>query len=189
MDHPSRPARPSAARVPRSPGTPEAGWGEGFFRAGMEALYRFCVATAGTALVLISLVIPWGVYTRYVLNRAAAWPEPMAILLTVILTFVGAAACYRVDAHMRVSVLVRLLPPGPRHLVEQLAEALVALLSLFMMIWGIGLVHTTWHQSVAEFPALSVGVTYLPIPIGGAIILLFVVERVLIGPPPHTARD
>ena len=28
------------------------------------------------------------------------------------------------------------------------------------------------------FPSLSVGVTYLPIPIGGAILLLFVIERV-----------
>ena len=52
-----------------------------------------------------------------------------------------------------------------------------------MVVWGVGLVGTTWHQSIAEFPALSVGVTYLPIPIGGAITLLFVVERLLIGPP------
>jgi TRAP-type C4-dicarboxylate transport system permease small subunit len=75
-----------------------------------------------------------------------------------------------------------------RRLVEPLAEALVALVSLFMVIWGARLVGTTWHQSIAEFPALSVGVTYLPIPIGGAITLLFVVERLLIGPPQRTAE-
>jgi len=59
----------------------------------------------------------------------------------------------------------------------------VALVSLFMVIWGARLVGTTWHQSIAEFPALSVGVTYLPIPIGGAITLLFVAERLMIGRP------
>jgi TRAP-type C4-dicarboxylate transport system permease small subunit len=53
------------------------------------------------------------------------------------------------------------------------------------MIWGTRLVAATWHQSIAEFPALSVGLTYLPIPIGGAITLLFVAERVLIGRPPE----
>ena len=47
---------------------------------------------------------------------------------------------------------------------------------------------TTWHQSIAEFPFLSVGVTYLPIPVGGAITLLFVLERVLIGPPARDAQ-
>ena len=72
----------------------------------MDALYRVCVVVAGGALVLISAVIPWGVFTRYVLNSAASWPEPMAILLTIVLTFFGAAACYRAGTHMSVSVAV-----------------------------------------------------------------------------------
>jgi TRAP-type C4-dicarboxylate transport system permease small subunit len=157
-------------------------------RTAIEALYRLCVIVSGTALVLISAVIPWGVFTRYVLNSAASWPEPTAILLTIVLTFFGAAACYRAGTHMSVSFLVRAMSRPWRRVIEPLAEALVALLALFMMIWGARLVDTTWHQSIAEFPALSVGVTYLPIPIGGAITLLFVVERLLIGPPPHAAE-
>jgi len=153
------------------------------FRVAMDTLYRLCVVVSGSALVLISAVIPWGVFTRYVLNSAASWPESMAILLTIVLTFIGAAACYRADTHMRVSILVRAMPRPWRRLIEPLAEGLTALFSLFMIIWGARLVGATWHQSIAEFPALSVGVTYLPIPIGGAITLLFVTERVLIGPP------
>jgi TRAP-type C4-dicarboxylate transport system permease small subunit len=152
-------------------------------RAVMDALYRLCVLVSGSALVLISAVIPWGVFTRYVLNSAASWPEPMAILLTIVLTFIGAAACYRADTHMRVAIVVRAMPWPWRRLVEPSAETLTALLSLFMVVWGARLVGATWHQSIAEFPALSVGVTYLPIPIGGAITLLFVAERILIGPP------
>jgi len=58
-----------------------------YFRKAMDALYFVCVLIAGTALVLISAVIPWGVYTRYVLNSAASWPEPTAVLLTIWLTF------------------------------------------------------------------------------------------------------
>ncbi len=74
----------------------------------LSALRR---ALAGTALVLISAVIPWAVYTRYVLNSAASWPEPTAVLLMIVLTFFGAAACYRVGMHMRMSFFVSLLPP------------------------------------------------------------------------------
>jgi len=155
----------------------------------MDALYRLCVVVASVTLVLISVVVPWGVFTRYVLNRAASWPEPMAILLTIVLTFVGAASCYRVQAHMRVAVLVHLLPTPLQKVAEFAAEALVGLLGLFMVVWGIGLVQTTWHQSIAEFPELSVGVTYLPIPIGGALTMLFVAERLLIGPPPISANS
>ena len=55
-----------------------------------------------------------------------------------------------------------------------------------MVVWGArDCSRAAWQQVIAEFPTLSVGVTYLPIPIGGAVTLLFVVERLLIGPPPE----
>src|SRR5581483_12005329 len=99
-------------------------------------------------------------------------------------TFIGAAGCYRAGSHMSVSVLLNALPPPGRRAPELLGDAVMALISIFMVIWGGSLVETTWPQSIAEFPSLSVGVTYLPIPIGGAITFLFVLERVLIGAPP-----
>jgi TRAP-type C4-dicarboxylate transport system permease small subunit len=154
----------------------------------MDVLYAACVVVAGTALVLISAVIPWAVYTRYVLNRAASWPEPMAVLLMIVLTFFGAAACYRVGLHMRVSFFVSLLPQRLQRAIGLFVELLMAAIALFMVNWGSKLVAATWQNSIADFPSLSVGVTYLPIPIGGAILLLFVFERLAIGPPPLPAR-
>ena len=163
--------------------------GAASLRAAMDALYSACVIVAGSALVLISAVIPYGVFTRYVLNSAASWPEPAAILMAIVLTFIGAAACYRARMHMRVAVVVNLLPPIGQRLINLLAEGVMAAMCLFMVIWGERLVATTWYQSIAEFPFLSVGITYLPIPIGGAITLLFVIERVLIGPPARDAQS
>jgi TRAP-type C4-dicarboxylate transport system permease small subunit len=85
-------------------------------------------------------------------------------------------------------VLRDLLPVGPQRAVDLVAEGLMALVSVFMIVWGGRLVLATWHQVIAEFPFLSVGITYLPIPVGGAVTLLFVIERLLIGPPPQTDR-
>ena len=96
------------------------------FRKAMDALYFVCVLIAGTALVLISAVIPWGVYTRYVLNSAASWPEPAAVLLTIWLTFFGAAACYRLGIHMAVTVGVNLLPEQVQRACALLVEVLMA---------------------------------------------------------------
>ena len=155
-----------------------------FYRKLMDALYLVCVVVAGTALVLISAVIPWAVFTRYVLNSAASWPEPTAVLLTIVLTFIGAAACYRRRLHMNVSFFVQMFPPQLRMLTELLAEFLVATMALFMVIYGEKLVAATWYNTIADFPSLSVGVTYLPIPVGGAFLLLFVIERVIFGMPP-----
>ena len=157
------------------------------YRRAMDQLYRFCILLAGGSLVLIAAVIPWGVYTRYALNAAASWPEPMAILLAIVLTFFGAAVCYRVGMHMRVVVVRNALPPPLQRAVDLLGELLMATISLFMLVWGTRLVDATWHQTIAEFPALRVGVTYLPIPVGAAVTLLFVIERALLGPPPGTS--
>jgi TRAP-type C4-dicarboxylate transport system permease small subunit len=155
----------------------------------MDALYWGCVVLAGAALVLISAVIPWAVYTRYVLNRAASWPEPFAVLLTIVLTFFGAAACYRQGRHMNIAVFVGMLPDGMRGVVAVLAEALVGLFALFMAFYGTKLVIATWYNTIPDFPELSVGVTYLPIPLGGVILFCFVVERIVLGPPPVEAAE
>jgi TRAP-type C4-dicarboxylate transport system permease small subunit len=153
-------------------------------RRSMDALYWGCVVLAGVALVLISAVIPWAVYTRYVLNRAASWPEPFAVLLTIVLTFFGAAACWRRGQHMNIAFFVGMLPDGLRHAILMVADMLVGVFALFMVIYGRKLVMATWHNTIPDFPELSVGVTYLPIPLGGAILFCFVVERILLGPPP-----
>jgi TRAP-type C4-dicarboxylate transport system permease small subunit len=154
------------------------------FRQAMDLLYLVCATTAGVALVLITLIISWSVFTRYVLNSAASWPEPAAILLSIVLTFFGAAACYRLGQHMQVTFLRDHLPPAPRRLADLAAELLVATLAAFMAVWGYRLCGDTWNQSIAEFPVLSVGVTYLPIPLGGVCLLLFVIERLALGRPP-----
>lgn len=149
----------------------------------MDALYLICVALAGVSLILMALIIPWGVFTRYVLNSGSSWPEPLSILLMIVFTFAGAAACYRARAHIAVTLFANLATAPVRTGFALLVEVAMAALSLFMVIWGTELVGVTWNQVIAEFPFLSVGVTYLPLPIGGAITLLFIVERAWIGPP------
>jgi TRAP-type C4-dicarboxylate transport system permease small subunit len=159
------------------------------FRRAMDGLYFFCAGIAGASLVIISFIIPWGVFTRYVLNHAASWPEPLAILLTVVMTFFGAAACYRFGIHMRVAYVRDQLPRPLGVAVDFVAELLVLLVGLFMTLWGYSLCAATWEQSIAEFPILSAGVTYLPIPLGGVCLMLFVLERLIIGRPADMLRD
>jgi TRAP-type C4-dicarboxylate transport system permease small subunit len=156
----------------------------GLYHRAMDYLYWLCVLIGVTSLVLISAIIPWAVFTRYVLNSAASWPEPMAILLTIVLTFFGAAAGYRLNLHMNVSYFADKLPQPWRRRLDIIVQLLMAVIASFMIIWGERLVEVTWHNSIGDFPFLSVGVTYLPIPLGAACLLLFIVERIFLGLPP-----
>src|ERR1700755_1034018 len=114
------------------------------YRRAMYALYLACIAPVCTALVTISAVIPWAVFTRYVLNSAASGPEPMAVLLTIVLTFIGAAAGYRLNLHMNVSYFADMLPARLRGLLDLAVQLLMALIAIFMIVWGGRLVEVTW---------------------------------------------
>jgi TRAP-type C4-dicarboxylate transport system permease small subunit len=156
------------------------------YRKAMDGAYLICVWLAGIALVLISAVIPWAVFTRYVLNSAASWPEPAAVLLTIVLTFFGAAACYRLGIHMNVSVGVSLLPARLQRAAEFIVELLMALMALYMVVYGFSLCQATWNNTIADFPSLRVGLVYAPIPLGGLLTLLFIIEHLTIGRPAET---
>lgn len=56
----------------------------------MDRLYLLAMAVAGLSLLVMTIVIPIGIFSRYVLNRGESWPEPIAIICMVTFTFIGA---------------------------------------------------------------------------------------------------
>jgi TRAP-type C4-dicarboxylate transport system permease small subunit len=147
----------------------------------MDGAYLGCIWVAGMAIFFMSLIIPVGVFTRYVLGVGAQWPEPIAIMLMVIFTFLGAAASYRAGAHIAVAMLTARLPAGLRPALTFLVDLLMGAVCLFTVIWGGKLVLGTMGQTLAEIPWMPVGVTYLPLPLGGLMTLLFVLEKMVFG--------
>ncbi len=148
----------------------------------MDVLYFICVFIAGSALVIMSSIIAWGVFTRYVLGSGSFWPEPISIFLAIQLTFYGAAACYRAGTHISLKMFVDLLPPALKRWQHHFVDLLMAAICVFMVTYGASLVKTTYVQSYPEFQYIRVGVAYSAIPIAGLITLLFVIEKVFLKP-------
>jgi TRAP-type C4-dicarboxylate transport system permease small subunit len=146
-----------------------------------DALYLACIWVAGIAITVMSLIIPVGVFMRYVLEYGAQWPEPIAILLMVVFTFVGAAAAYRAGGHIAVAMLTDALPPPVGRIVARLVELLMLLVCGFVVWYGSRLCVGTMGQTIAELPWMPVGITYLAIPIGSLATLLFVLEHMVWG--------
>ncbi|AWA40199.1 TRAP transporter small permease [Pseudomonas sp. 22105] len=146
-----------------------------------DRIYMACIWVAGLSVLTISLIIPWGVFARYVLGTGSSWPEPTAILLMMVFTFIGAAASYRAGAHMAVAMVTDRLQPNMRRTMSIVSQVLMGTICLFMTIWGTKLCLSTWNQFMSALPTLRVGITYMPIPIGGALTLVFVLEKLLLG--------
>ena len=143
----------------------------------MDWVQRACMIAAGACLVVITVIIPWGVFTRYVLGIGSSWPEPLAVLLMIWFSFMAAAICYREHLHIGVAILPNALTGWRRIVLGWIVELLTAAPNPFILVYGGSLVRTTWYQSIADFPIVTAGISYLPVPIGGAVILLFVIER------------
>ena len=151
----------------------------------MQALYLACIVASGLAMVAITLIIPLGVFMRYAMNDPLRWPEPAAVVMMVFFSFVGGAAVYRANGQIAVEALLKAVPPGARWAMQWAVKGCLLLVALFMIGYGAHLCQVTWTNSIAEFPWLSVGVVYLPIPLGGLLTLLFLVEKAWLGEPPQ----
>ena len=152
-----------------------------------DTLYRVCIGIAGLSVLIMTLIIPWGIFARYILGSGSSWPEPTAILLMVVFTFFGAAASYRAGAHMAVAMAIDRMPAQVRKIAAIAVQVLMAIVALFMVIKGFKLCATTWNQYIGELPFLRVGISYLPIPLGGIVTLIFVLEKLFLGDQSHRA--
>lgn len=151
----------------------------------LDGLYLACIWISGIALVVMCLVIPVGVFARYVLGVGAQWPEPIAILMMVVFTFFGAAAAYRAGAHIAVQMLTDRMPGVAQRACAGFVHLAMLAASLFVVVYGFKLVQGTMGQTISELPWLPVGITYLALPLGSLVTLLFVLEHVVYGSQHH----
>lgn len=155
------------------------------FSRTMDRLYMLAMWVAGLSLLLMTIVIPVGIFSRYVLNRGESWPEPIAIICMVTFTFIGAAVGYRAGSHIAVNMLTDRLPAALQKAAARLVDLLMLLVTVLMFWYSFWLCVELWEQPVAEFPVMTSGESYLPLPVGSAVLILFVIERLLFGSQEH----
>jgi TRAP-type C4-dicarboxylate transport system permease small subunit len=148
----------------------------------LDGVYLACIWAAGIAIFFMSIIIPVGVFARYVLGVGAQWPEPIAIMLMVVFTFIGAAAAYRAGAHIAVAMLTDRLSGPLQKLCAVGVDLAMAAICLFGVVYGFKLCAGTMGQTLAELPWLPVGITYSPLPLGALLTLVFVLEKIVFGP-------
>jgi TRAP-type C4-dicarboxylate transport system permease small subunit len=104
----------------------------------------------------------------------------------VFFSFIGGAAVYRANAQIAVEALMKAVGARSRAAMQWGVHACMLLIAAFMLGYGVQLCLITRGNTIAEFPWLSVGIVYLPIPIAGLLTLLFLVEKAWLGEPPRT---
>ena len=154
------------------------------YRRLMQRLYLGCIVLSGVGMVAITIIIPSGVFMRYVMNDPLQWPEPASVIMMVFFSFIGGAAVFRANQQIAVEALMRAVNAPSRAAMQWGVHACMLSIAAFMLVYGVHLCWLTKGNSIAEFPWLSVGIVYLPIPIGGLLTLLFIIEKIWLGEAP-----
>jgi TRAP-type C4-dicarboxylate transport system permease small subunit len=157
----------------------------GWLRAGLTVLARIATVIAGASLVGMAVVEGWQVFARYVLNDSPSWTEPVALLLMSTVMMVGAAVGTRYDAHFGFFIAVEHTPVHLRRILLAIARLIAVAVGLMLMIWGGRLLVDGWGVPMAGAP-LPQGIVFLPFCVGGALIVVFAIERLITSPTSRT---
>jgi TRAP-type C4-dicarboxylate transport system permease small subunit len=133
---------------------------------------------SGICLVLMTVVVAWQVFGRYVLGRTPTYAEALSVTLMGWFIFLGAAVGVRERYHLGFDVLLYFLPARAKIILRAISDAAIFAFGFGMTYYGIQLAASAWSALV---PTLGVpgGVSYFPIIVGGALVCLFTVERSL----------
>ncbi len=144
----------------------------------LAAVARVALVASGAALVAMTVVVAWGVFGRFVLNDTPAWAEASALLLLGWVILGAAAVGVREGFHMGFGSLRDALPARLARTLDIASDAVVAAFGAAMLWYGAGLAWAVWD---ATLPTLGLpgAVEYTPLALGGLLIALFGLERLV----------
>lgn len=134
---------------------------------------------------VLVVVVVWQVLVRQVITPlspgfSSPWTDELARVLFVWLGFIATALVFSEKGHIAVDFVVLKLPKAAQKVVAILVQALIILFAVWLLIlggWSAAM--NAMGQKLSTMPFLSMGQTYLIIPIAGVIIVLYAVYHLL----------
>ena len=157
----------------------------------LDRLEWLALVLAGASLIGVVAAQAWQVFARYVLNDSPSWTEPLALVFIASTAMLGAAVGVRRETHFNFPLLAESAPPLVRAVCKALARLAMIALGAGLATFGTILMSDAADVSMAGAP-LPVGLRFAPVALGGALIALFGIERLITGlrePAPAAARQ
>lgn len=157
----------------------------------LTRLNTLALYIAGFGLVAMTSIVGWQVFCRYVLNDSPSWTEPGAVMLMSWFIMLGAAVGVRENNHLGFDVLLYVVPPAGKAWLRMISDIAILLFGAGMVWYGGKLVGLTWATTLPSL-GISGGWDYIPLVGGGALVVLFALERIVLrlrGAPVDEALD
>ena len=135
-----------------------------------QELARIAIVISTAGLVLMTFIIGWQVFARYVLNASPAWSESAALLLMLYYIMLAAAVGVYENFHLGLKVLLDAVPTPIRTILEVINNSLIIIFGMAMLVNGI-----------------SRSFAYWPFAAAGLFISIFALERLMLAVTPENS--
>ena len=134
-----------------------------------------------TLLSVMTLVVLWGIFTRYFLSDQASWSEELARFLLIWISLLGAAYVSGIRKHLSIDLLESYLSPIRQRRLKRFVSTLIILFSITVMILGglrlIFITNVLGQTSAALH--IPMYLVYTIIPVSGLIIVIYEISYLM----------
>ncbi|HBK45968.1 MAG TPA: TRAP transporter permease DctQ [Xanthomonadaceae bacterium] len=152
----------------------------------MALLADIAIHTAAAALLGLVAVQAWQVFARYVVNDSPSWTEPVTLLLLATAMSLGAAAGVHSNRHFGFYLLHDHVRPGVRRLIDAVVALVIAAIGACIAWWAAVLLLDGLDIEAAG-ASMPQSINYLPLSIGGALMAVFALNRLVLSLRPAAA--
>lgn len=143
---------------------------------GLGLLARAALWLSGLCLTVMTALVAWQVFARYILDAPSTWTEPLSILMMGWFIFLGAAVGIREGYHLSFDVLLHVLPARVVVVLHNVSDLAVLGFGVGMIGYGGELMAGTWATPMPTL-GLPTGLALLPVVLGGVLVVIFSAER------------
>jgi len=154
--------------------------------AALDTLCRIALFVSGIALLAMVFVVAYAVFGRFVLNDTPAWAESAAMLLMGWMIMGAAAVGVREGFHMGFDTLKAVLPAPIGRLFDVISDLCITGFGLGMAWFTVELASEVADTTLPTL-GLNGAIEYAPMALGGVLITLFGIERLLAHAAGHLA--
>jgi C4-dicarboxylate transporter DctQ subunit len=140
-------------------------------------LFKTGELIAGIAFGILCGAVGIQVFARYIFGYSFGWAEEFPPFMFLWMSFIAAAAAYREDRHLGVTLLYEQLPPSFRHLGYYLSLGLSLAFFFFLFYYEMDVVLSL--SSTFVVMKFSKAFHYVGIPAACLLFMIFIVEKVL----------
>ncbi|WP_171181353.1 TRAP transporter small permease [Ruegeria sp. HKCCD8929] len=98
----------------------------------MQLLNKLQIIAMCLTLWALFLIVGLQFFTRYVLNDSLGWTEEVARMFLIVLTYVGAVVCAQRDSHIKVDLILDMLPVRIKAVLVRSFDLIAAVFFLFL---------------------------------------------------------